>query len=77
MKLHLIWAQDTLSSDPWLIEAWDEESIDSNLEGWHAALNKAADGHGGLNVRVTTTVVDYDKVLAAFQPIDVTVEAAK
>lgn len=75
MKLHLIWAQ--ADDTPWLIEAWDEDSIDGNYEGWDAALKKAAATHGGLNIRLTTTVVDYDKVLAAFQPIDVTLEAAK
>lgn len=77
MKIHLIWAIAEDENDaPWLVEAWDEYSIDGNYDGYVAAVAKAGDENGGRNIRVTTIEADYDKVVAAFQPADVTPSGA-
>ena len=40
-------------------------------EGWDEAVEEAYTLYGGGNVRVTRTSVDFDKVRAAFEPVDV------
>ncbi|MBP3044854.1 hypothetical protein KKR91_01310 [Arthrobacter jiangjiafuii] len=74
MKIYLIWAVVENENDaPWLVAAWDEYCMDSNSEGWMEELAKARSEYGAGNIRVTTTLaVDYDKVVRAFEPADVT-----
>lgn len=41
MKIYTIWVTDHPSTEPWLINAWDEYSIDENPEGYEKAVNEA------------------------------------
>jgi hypothetical protein len=56
---------------PWLITAWDSESIAGNEDGWLEELAKAEEEYGGRYVRVTKTAVNYDAVVESFQPVEV------
>lgn len=73
MDVWMIWVTD--GSDPsrttWVEAAWDDDSISMNREGWDEAVEEAYTLYGGGNVRVTRTSVDFDKVRAAFEPVDV------
>ncbi|UDL16341.1 hypothetical protein SEA_ZOOMAN_57 [Microbacterium phage Zooman] len=73
MTVWMIWVTD--GTDPsrttWLEAAWDDDSISLNREGWDEAVKDAYSNHGGANVRITRTEVDFDKVRAAFEPVDV------
>ena len=67
VQLSMIWAVDEPGSDgAWLIDCWDEFSIDGNYDGWLEAVKKAEAEHPV--TRITTTVVDYAAVQQAFQP---------
>ena len=75
VKLYLIWAVVEAESDaPWLVAAWDEYSMDANYDGYLEALADAHHAHGAGNIRETVITADYDKVVAAFKPSDVTPE---
>lgn len=77
MKINLIWAiAEGETNTPWLVDAWDEYSIDGNHYGWEQAVAKAGEEYGGRNIRVTTIEADYDKAVAAFLPADVTPSGA-
>lgn len=73
MKIWYIWVTDGYAPDPsyWLVEAWDDDSTMENEDGWNAAVEKAKEGHGADNVRITTGFIDWDKVVSAFQPADI------
>lgn len=72
MDVLMIWVTDeNPDSEIWLLEAWDNDSIAGNQEGWEEAVQKAYEVYGGANVRITKTTVDFDKVQAAFQPVDI------
>ena len=73
MNIYLIWAVIEEESDaPWLVGAWDEYSVEGNYDGYMDAVEAARKDHGAGNVRVTTVLVDSDKVVNAFKPADVT-----
>jgi hypothetical protein len=71
--IYMIWVRHP--SDPsgtaWLVDAWDEGSIDENRGGWTDAQEDAIKKYGGANVRISRTLVDYDAVLKSFEPADV------
>jgi hypothetical protein len=73
MDIWMIWARD--SADPqnviWLEEAWDDDSVGNNPDGWREAVDKAYERFGGANVRITRSTVNFDKVQAAFEPAQV------
>lgn len=72
MDVFIIWAILPDQPDaPWAIAAWDDESIAENEEGWLEALAEAENEHGGRNVRVTKTSINYDNVVAAFKPVSI------
>ena len=61
ISVSMIWALETgFDSAPWLVDAWDEFSIDENNEGWLEALRKA--GAASEVIKVITTTVDYGRV---------------
>jgi len=69
MDVLIIWGITADAPDaPWVINAWDTESIDGHPDGWAKALADAEAELGGRYVRVTRTRVNYDTVVAAFQP---------
>lgn len=73
MTVWMIWVTD--GSDPsgtiWLEAAWDDDSVSTNREGWDEEVAAAFRKHGGNNVRITKSNVDFDKVQSAFEPVDV------
>ncbi len=71
MKIWMIWAEDESDSHKWLIDAWDDDGVVENPEGWEEAKKKAYKAHGPESVRILTTDVDMDKVNKAFHPMDV------
>ena len=72
MTRWMIWVTDAdPNSEIWLLEVWDEDSIQANREGWTEKVEEAFNVYGGAFVRVTKTTVDFDKVRAAFEPVDV------
>lgn len=54
-----------------LIDAWDDDTVQDNRKGWEAAIEEAYETHGAQNVRVMRTTVNLDKVIQAFQPVDI------
>lgn len=66
----MLWVCDP--SDPaqvyWLEEAWDDDSIQSNSEGWEEAKTKAYTAYGPECVRIVVTTVDMDDIRRAFEP---------
>lgn len=70
MDIFQIWARDSDSptASKWLIDAWDDDSISSNAEGYAEALSKAREEHGADNVAVIVQAVNMDLVDAAFLP---------
>lgn len=71
MKVWMIWAYEPYSDHYWLVDAWDDDSVMENNDGWEEAKKKAYEDHGPEEVRITTTTVDIDKVAKAFKPQDV------
>ena len=68
IEIYTIWTALEWESDaPWMLDAWDEYSIDGNASGWDEALEKAKDEAGGQPVRVLKFIVDYEQVQKAFQ----------
>jgi hypothetical protein len=66
MNVYLIWTRT--EGYAWLVESWDEESIDANEAGWDEAVQKARTEHGPENIRIIKASIDFDKVLEAFNP---------
>ena len=67
IEVFMIWGSELV--DPtatWLVESWDEFSIEANYDGWEEAISKAK--HQNEIVRITTTTVDYAAVQRAFEP---------
>lgn len=73
LDVWMIWATDP--SDPsgviWLADAWDQDTVDNNREGWEEAVETARQTHGGGNVRISVTSVNFDALRAAFNPVRV------
>lgn len=71
MDVFMIFDSDEHGEATWLVDAWDEYSIDGNYEGYEAAIKKArADSESG-NIAIIACNMDDDKVLAAFRPTEV------
>lgn len=66
MDIFMIWASDPFDGGVWLVDAWDNDSISSNQEGWVDCLKKHRQRHGVDNVRVVISSVDLDGVRASF-----------
>jgi len=67
MKIWMIWAMEY--DDIWLVESWDDDSTMENPEGWERAVENARKSHK--HIRITSTMVDFDKVRDAFLPKEV------
>jgi hypothetical protein len=66
MKIHTIWATENNPAEAWIIDAWDEYSIDNNKEGWDESLKRAR--HEYPHVRVIVLSVGGAAIMAAFDP---------
>lgn len=67
MKIWMIWAME--DDMIWLEEAWDDDTTAENHEGWERAVEKARQAYD--HIRITSTMVDFDKVRDAFLPKEV------
>lgn len=65
VTLSTIWTIDS-SGEPWLVDAWDEYSIDGNPSGWEEAIEKAQGDAS--DIRILELQADWDAVKAAFRP---------
>lgn len=64
MKVWLIIARN--GDEMWLIDAWDDDSVSENPEGWRDALAKARADVEPDDLRVVTATLDWDAVRKAF-----------
>ncbi len=46
MEIRVIAVRHKGDADPWIVEAWDEWSIDGNSEGFEEAVRKCEKEHG-------------------------------
>jgi len=72
MKIWMIWARDNSDTSGvlWLVEAWDDDSVSGNYDGWEEAIEKAKAEYGGFNVRIASTNVDFDQIAKSFEPVE-------
>lgn len=73
MDIWMIWATESVLDgvEPWLVTAWDGNSVGDNNEGWREQIAAAEKAHGPQNIRITKCYVDFDAVRNAFLPVDV------
>jgi len=72
MDVYMIWAITPDQPDaPWLVSAWDSESRAENEDGWLEDLAAAEEINGARNIRVTRSSVNYDAIVASFEPVEV------
>jgi hypothetical protein len=69
MKIHTIWATENNPAEAWIVDAWDEYSIDNNKEGWDESLKRAR--HEYPHVRVVVLSVGDAAIQRAFSPSEV------
>jgi len=73
----MIFDSDQECQATWLVDAWDEYTIDANYEGYEAAIKKArAESETG-HIAVIKCSMDYERVLAAFRPTEIPLTVAK
>ncbi len=72
MDVWMIWVTD--EQDPagtiWLEEAWDDDVVGGNPNGWAQKVSELAAEYGGQNIRIIKTSVNFDKIKAAFEPTE-------
>lgn len=76
MKINLIFVKDE-DDEPeaaWIIDAWDEFSINNHSEGYEEALTKHRESHGHNNVRVLVIEISYESIEEMFKPHTYTTE---
>lgn len=66
MKFHTIWGYDKYDDDWAMIDAWSENNVGENYEGWKEAVDKAKADEMNSDVRVvdiTVPMADLRKAL--------------
>lgn len=69
MDIFMIFAADEECETPWLVDAWDEYTVDANYEGYLEAVKKARSENTA--VSIVKASMDDDKVLASFKPAEI------
>lgn len=71
MTVWMVWAVDDEDPDqvPWLVGARDDAAVQADPEAWETDVTEAREAWG--DVLITRTSVDYGKVRAAFEPLDI------
>ena len=69
MDIFMIFAGDEECEASWLVDAWDEYTIDGNYDGYLAAVKKARAEHPSISI--VKSSIDDDKVLASFRPAEI------
>jgi len=65
----MIWAAEYMALDaPWMVDAWDEFSIENNPEGWEEAVAKAHAEHPAPKhtVKIVKAQVDLSAITDLF-----------
>ena len=75
MDIFLIFASEQDTEASWLVDSWDEYTIDGNYEGYLAAVKKARAEHDIISI--VKTSIDDDAVLASFQPTEIPLTGPK
>ena len=70
MKIYTIWRNINSFEDAWLINAWDEYSIDGNNEGWQEALKEASNSNKE-DIKVIVVNVDNKELEKLFSTPEV------
>ena len=71
MDVFMIFESDQDCEASWLVDAWDEYTMDANYEGYEEAVKKAREGSASGSIAIIKCSIDDDKVLAAFRPTEV------
>lgn len=69
IEINLVWVLNNEAPHPWVVDAWDEFSIEENFEGYQEALEKAKKDHD--EVRVQRVSVPIRTVDSLFLPTEV------
>lgn len=71
LTIWMIWSCDPMTGSFTLEEAWDDDTVSGNDKGWEEAKQQAYEDHGPDNIRIIKTSLSYDKIAAAFMPVEV------
>jgi hypothetical protein len=71
MDVFMIFESSEGCDAAWLVDSWDEYTMDANYEGYEAAIKKARDESPSGNIAIIKCSLDDEKVLAAFRPTEV------
>jgi hypothetical protein len=69
MKIFVIVAKIKGEDCPWIVNAWDEWTVDANHEGWHDAINEAKKKCSDAEVRTAEIEVPDSFLFDMFKPI--------
>lgn len=74
LSINTLWGWRKGADGPELMVAWDELSVDENLEGFNASCNDAIDSWGDdmQSHRYATITVPYDEIVALWEEEEVT-----
>ena len=70
VKINLVFVKDE-GEEPesaWIMDAWDEFSIENNPEGYQESLDKLRDSYGYNNVHVLVVQIPFENVTKMFKP---------
>lgn len=71
MKIFVIAAKIEGEETPWIVNAWDEWTVDANPEGWHEAIDEAKKKASGAEIRTAQIEVHDSFLFDMFKPITV------
>lgn len=71
MDVFMIFESTEDGDAAWLVDSWDEYTMDANYEGYEAAIKKARDESPSGNIAIIKCSMDDEKVLDAFRPTEV------
>jgi len=71
MKIYMIFDGSEDRDAAWLVDAWDEYTMDANYEGYEEAVKKARTESPSGNIAIIQAEIDDERVLAAFRPTEV------
>lgn len=65
MKIYTIWVSTNGFEEAWILDAWDEDSVDGNYSGWEDAVREAKKDHA--EVKVIAINVAISKLRECFE----------
>ncbi len=72
MVVWMVWVIDDQDPDrvPWLAGSRDDPTIQADPEGWADAIEEVREEYGN-DILITRTTVNYGRVKAAFEPVEI------